>query len=158
MSDLLRMSFTVERRLAEALDALMARSGANNRSEFLRDLIRDRLVREEWQSDQEVVGTITLVYDHHRRGLTECLTALQHDFHDEILASTHVHLDRHICVEAILVKGRASQIRAVADRLQRPKGVLHCSLALATTGTALQDGFRESSPCGHDHGTDHTKD
>ncbi|GAB4241809.1 MAG: nickel-responsive transcriptional regulator NikR [Acidobacteriota bacterium] len=140
MGNLVRLSFTLEPELSQALDQLRERKGYGNRSEFLRDLIRAKLVEEEWAADAEVVGTVTVVYDHHRRGLSERLTELQHGFHDVILATTHIHLDRDICVEAVLVKGKASRVREIADRLGQPKGVLHCSLAVATTGAALKAG------------------
>lgn len=138
MGKLVRLSFSLEAELARALDDLLGRKGYGNRSEFLRDLIRGRLVEEEWADDAEVVGTITIVYDHHRPGLSEHLTELQHGYHDVILASTHIHLDRDICVEAVLVKGKATRVREIADVLGQPKGVLHSSMAAATTGKKLK--------------------
>lgn len=137
MSDLERLSFSLERPLLERLEKLQRDSRYTNRSEFLRDLIRSRLVEREWERDQEAVGTVTLVYDHHVRQLNEKLTALQHDHHDVILATTHVHLDHDRCVEVILVRGRASRIRAIADGLRRHKGVLHAELSMSSTGREL---------------------
>ncbi len=137
MGDLERLSFSLERPLLERLEGLRREAGYGNRSEFLRDMIRARLVERSWELDQEAVGAITLVYDHETRGLADKLVALQHDHHETILASTHVHLDHHHCVEVILLRGRAGRIRAVADRLLQHKGVLHGGLAMSATGTEL---------------------
>ena len=137
MPDLERLSFSLERPLLERLEQLRAEAGYGNRSEFLRDMIRGRLVDRAWESDEEAVGTITLVYDHHARRLNEKLTDLQHDHHEVILATTHVHLDHHHCVEVILVRGRAGRIRAVADALKKQKGVLHGGLSMSSTGKGL---------------------
>ncbi len=94
MSDVIRQSFSMENSLWEKVEELVKESGYTNRSEFLRDIIREKLVEREWQSKaREVVGTITLVYDHHARLLGEKLTDIQHDHHEAILATTHVHLD-----------------------------------------------------------------
>ncbi|HNX51335.1 MAG TPA: nickel-responsive transcriptional regulator NikR [Thermoanaerobaculaceae bacterium] len=137
MADLERLSFSIERPLLERLEKLREEAGYVNRSEFLRDMIRGRLVDRAWELDQEAVGTITLVYDHHARGLNEKLTDLQHDHHEVIMATTHVHLDHHHCVEVILVRGRAGQVRAIADGLQKQKGVLHGGLSMSSTGKEL---------------------
>ncbi|HPW54274.1 MAG: nickel-responsive transcriptional regulator NikR [Thermoanaerobaculaceae bacterium] len=137
MADLERLSISIERPLLERLEVLRKEAGYGNRSEFLRDMIRGRLVDRAWELDEEAIGTITLVYDHHTRGLGEKLTALQHDHHEVILATTHVHLDHHHCVEVILVRGRAAQIRAIADGLGKHKGVLHGGLSMSSTGKEL---------------------
>lgn len=138
MSDLVRLSFSLEKELFDRLGTLLEQSHYANRSEFIRDMIRDRLVREQWEANnEEAVGTISLVYDHHTRGLTEKLTELQHHHGNVILAVTHVHLDRHMCVEVILVKGLAASIRELANLLRREKGVLHGTLCLTTTGRDL---------------------
>lgn len=138
MSDLIRLSLSIERPLLERLEKLVKRSGYTNRSEFVRDMVRQRLVDREWEEDQEVVGTITLVYDHHAGGLTEKLTHAQHHHHHVILTTTHVHLDRDLCVEVILVKGRPREITGLADTLRQYKGVLHAGLSASTTGTHLR--------------------
>jgi CopG family nickel-responsive transcriptional regulator len=137
VADLERLSFSLERPLLERLEKLREEAGYGNRSEFLRDMIRGRLVDRAWELDEEAVGTITLVYDHHARGLNEKLTDLQHDHHEVILATTHCHLDHHHCVEVILVRGRAGRLRAIADGLQRQKGVLHGGLSMSATGKEL---------------------
>jgi CopG family nickel-responsive transcriptional regulator len=137
VGDLERLSFSLERPLLERLESLRGEAGYANRSEFLRDLIRSRLVERSWEIDKEAVGAITLVYDHHVRGLHARLTDLQHDHHGSILATTHVHLDHRHCVEVILMRGRAGAIRAVADALRRQKGVLHGGLSMSSTGGEL---------------------
>ncbi len=130
-SDLVRTSISLEKELFDQLEALVARSEYSNRSEFLRDLIRARLVQESWDSNRQVVGTITLVYDHHKRQLADRLTHLQHHFHNVVQATVHIHLDADLCAEAILVKGQAKVIQELANLLQREKGVLHSELGIA---------------------------
>ncbi|MCF7855501.1 MAG: nickel-responsive transcriptional regulator NikR [Candidatus Pacebacteria bacterium] len=137
MSDLVRLSFSIEKPLYAQLEKMVAESAYENRSEFIRDLIRNRLVTEEWDADKEVVGTITLIYDHHRRMLSERLTDLQHHHHEAILASTHVHLDPHMCAEVIIVKGNAGLVKRIADELRQQKGVLHAELSVGSTGEHL---------------------
>jgi CopG family nickel-responsive transcriptional regulator len=137
MADVTRLSFSIERSLEEKLEELVVRNGYGNRSEFIRDLIRDRLVEREWTENGEAVGTITLVYNHHARGVGEKLTELQHHHHDVVLASTHVHLDHQLCAEVIICRGKSSDIQAIAARLRRQKGVLHGALSMSSTGTTL---------------------
>lgn len=137
MAELARVSFSLEQPLLERLEALRQEAGYANRSEFLRDLIRQRLVERTWERNEEVVGTITLLYDHHKRNLSEKLTSLQHDHPGLILATTHVHLDRHLCLEVVLVRGNAFEIRNIADTLRRHKGVLHSHLSMSSTGREL---------------------
>ena len=137
MSDLVRMSVSIERPLFDRLERLVADSDYINRSEFVRDLIRNYLVEEEWNTNKVLLGTIWLLYDHHARGLSEKLTRQQHHFPGTVLATTHVHLDEHLCAEMIMVRGRGKKIKALAGRLQREKGVLHAKLATGTTGKDL---------------------
>jgi CopG family nickel-responsive transcriptional regulator len=138
MSQLSRFSISIENGLFKRLERLVRKGGYANRSEFIRDLLRERLVEEEWEADKEVVGTITLVYDHETRELSKKLTRLQHHHHDLVLASTHVHLDRHMCAEMVLLKGRAGEIEELANLLRQQKGVLHAGLSLSTTGKDLE--------------------
>jgi CopG family nickel-responsive transcriptional regulator len=138
LSDLVRLSFSIDRSLADKLDRLCGGSGYENRSEFIRDLIRARLVEEEWRSDHEAVGAITLVFDHHAHGLNERLTDLQHDHHEVILASTHVHLDHDLCAEVVLCRGPATRLKAIADGLRQHRGVLHAALSMSSTGRELR--------------------
>ncbi len=138
MADLMRVSFTIERRLYEELERLLATTEYGNRSEFIRDLVRERIVRDSWRRNEEAVGTITMVYNHHQRDLSGALTSLQHEHHDAILVTTHVHLTHDLCVETIIVRGHAQSIEKLADELRRNKGVLHVAVSMSSTGQRLK--------------------
>ena len=137
MAEVVRLSFSIDEILERKLEDLVARSGYTNRSEFIRDMIRDRLVEQQWAQGREAVGAITLVYEHDARGLHDRLVELQHEHHDLILASTHVHLDRHRCAEMVLARGPGETIRQIADLLRQQKGVLHGTLSMSSTGEEL---------------------
>ena len=137
MTELARLSFSIEKPLLEQLERLRKDSKYANRSEFIRDMIRQQLVGRQWQDDRETLGTVTLLYNHHLHKLSEKLTDLQHHHHQTILVSTHVHMNKHLCAEVLLVKGRASQIRRLANLLRQQKGVLHAALSLSSTGKSL---------------------
>lgn len=137
MPRLVRMSFSIEEPLYRRLSKLVKDAGYTNRSKFVRDLIRERLVAGEWREDHECLGTITLVYNHHLRRIGEKLTKVQHHHHEQVLAATHVHLDRELCAEVVIVKGKASEIRHLADELKRQEGVLHATLSTSTTGERM---------------------
>ena len=137
MTDLARLSFSIEKPLLVQLERLIKTSKYANRSEFIRDMIRQQLVGRQWKDDRETLGTVTLLYNHHLHKLSEKLTDLQHHHHQHILVSTHVHLDKHLCAEVLLVKGRASQIKQLADELRQQKGVLHAALSISSTGESL---------------------
>ena len=133
-----RFGISIENPLLTKFDDLIKRKGYSNRSEAIRDLIRDSLVAEEWESSTaETVGTITIVYSHETRELTDVLTDLQHHYHESIVSTMHIHLDAHNCLEAIVVKGKADDIRKIADKLIGTKGVKHGKLTAATTGERL---------------------
>ncbi len=138
MTKLIRFGISMNEDLLEKFDKIIDRKGYGNRSEAIRDLIRDELVEKEWQSeDEEVAGTITLVYDHHVKGLSHLLLETQHDYHDLILTSTHVHLDHNNCLEVLIVKGRASEAKKTAEKLISIKGVKHGKLTITSTGRNL---------------------
>lgn len=137
MSELIRLSLSIENALFEKFEKLVEKHKYANRSEFIRDMIRDRLVTEEWQGEHEVLGTITLIYDHHKRELSEKLTDLQHHHHNMVLASTHLHLTKDICAEMIMLKGRADSVNELTDKLRQQRGVLHASLTMSSTGINL---------------------
>lgn len=138
MSELARFTVSIERSLFDKLERQVNDSDYRNRSEFVRDLIRNHMVEREWQTDKVLLGTISLLYDHHARGLTERLTEEQHHFSGTVLATTHVHLDEHLCAEMIMVRGKGKDIKALTDRLQREKGVLRAKLATGSTGQSLR--------------------
>ncbi len=139
MTELVRFGISMNEQLLQAFDKKIVSQGYVNRSEAVRDLIRNKLVELEWEDEsQEVAGTITLVYDHHVRGLSNQLTEMQHDCHDMILSTTHVHLDHNNCLEVLVIKGPAGQARLVADKLIGVKGVKHGQLSITSTGTQLK--------------------
>lgn len=139
MTELVRFGVSMNEQLLKMFDKKIVARGYANRSEAVRDLIRNRLVEMEWEDEnQEVAGTITLVYDHHVRGLSHLLTELQHNWHELFLTTTHVHLDHHNCLEVLVIKGPAGKVREVADRLVGVKGVKHGQLTITSTGQALK--------------------
>jgi CopG family nickel-responsive transcriptional regulator len=126
MADLSRIGVAIDSELLEQFDNLIAKRGYTNRSEAFRDLIRNELVQETWQaSDSLVFGTVTLVYDHHVRQLTDKLTELQHGYFLNIVANMHVHLDHHNCLEVILIRGKSADVQTLANKLIAMKGVKH---------------------------------
>lgn len=138
MSDLERYTVTIPGDLFRAFDQRNKRKGYKNRSEALRDLIREALVKEEWANPNErVAATVTLVYDHHTHALAEKITEAQHDFGDLVVSTLHVHLDHHNCLEVIVLRGPARQIQSLADALDTIKGVKHSQLTLTTEGKGL---------------------
>jgi CopG family nickel-responsive transcriptional regulator len=139
MSGLSRIGVAIDTSLLEKFDRLISERGYTNRSEAFRDLIRDDLVRKDAESpDSQVIGTVTLVYDHHVRLLQEKLTAIQHDHHHSILSTLHVHLDHDNCLEVLVVRGRSEEVRKVADVLISTKGVKHGRLVITTTGAGFK--------------------
>ena len=128
----------IDSSLLQKFDQLIEERGYANRSEAFRDLIRGELVQKSWASpDADVVGTVTLVYDHHVRMLNEKLTDMQHEHHRNILSTMHVHLDHDNCLEVLVVKGKAGSVQKIADGLISTKGVKHGYLTLTTTGAEL---------------------
>jgi CopG family nickel-responsive transcriptional regulator len=125
--------------LLKKFDRLISRKGYENRSEALRDLIRESLVQEEWEEGKkETVGTIAIVYSHHTRELSRTLTDMQHRYYRSILSSLHIHLDEHNCLEVLVVRGKGEDIKKISDRLIGTKGVKHGRLSLTTTGKNLE--------------------
>ncbi len=138
MTDLTRFGISIDERLLQRFDGLIADKGYVNRSEAIRDLIRAALVEEEWAGgDEQTVGTVTLVYDHHTRDLADKLTDQQHSHHDAIVSALHVHLDAHHCLEVVVVRGKAREVKRLADELIGTKGVKHGKLVTSTTGKDL---------------------
>jgi CopG family nickel-responsive transcriptional regulator len=139
MGQLSRIGVAIDSELLDQFDRLIAQRGYTNRSEAFRDLIRDELVEKTWESPHSnVVGTVTLVYDHHVRLLNEKLTDLQHDYHRSILSTLHVHLDYDNCLEVLVVRGKAGEVQRIADVLISTKGVKHGRLTITTSGAELR--------------------
>ena len=135
MDDVVRFGVSMDSRLLKQFDKNINQKGYANRSEAIRDLIRNNLVEEEWKvGTGETVGTVTIIYNHHKRELTDTLTNIQHKYHASMISTMHVHLDSHNCLEVLVVKGKAREIKIIADRLIGTKGVIHGKLTTATLG------------------------
>ncbi len=137
MSKLVRFGVSLEKELLERFDRRIREKHYPNRSEAFRDLIREDLVKKEWVEGKDVAGAITLVYDHHRRELVNKLIDIQHDFHELIVSSQHIHMDESNCLEIIAVKGNPKRIEELAYKMKSTKGVKHGSLVMASTGKGL---------------------
>lgn len=138
MPGLIRFGISMEKELLERLDEEIVKRGYPNRSEAIRDLIRNQLVELDWsQDDEEVAGTITLIYNHHVRGLSDLLLELQHQHHRMIVSVMHVHLEHDHCLEVMVLKGRASEAKELSSRLIGVKGVKHGKLTITSTGEKL---------------------
>jgi CopG family transcriptional regulator, nickel-responsive regulator len=141
MSDLRRFGIAIEGELLEKFDHLMEQRGYTNRSEAFRDLARAELLKASAQKpNAAVVGTVTIVYDHHVRLLSEKLTELQHQHHKCVVSSLHVHLDHDHCLEVIVLRGKARDVQRIADNLIATKGVTHGRLIVAAAGAAHAHG------------------
>jgi len=139
MSNLTRIGVALDADLLDKFDALIHERGYENRSEAFRDLIRNELVEASWKSpDTEVVGSVTLVYDHHVRLLHEKLLDLQHDAQEAILSTLHVHLDHDNCLEVLLIKGPAAKVQRLANAIISTKGVKHGRLTISSIGKDLK--------------------
>jgi CopG family nickel-responsive transcriptional regulator len=138
MPELVRFGISADARLLKTFDALIADKGYVNRSEAVRDLIRNALVEEQWAvGEAESVGTVTLVYDHHSTDLSDKLTEHQHSHHQEIVSSLHIHLDAHHCLEVVVLRGRAREIARLANELIGTRGVKHGKFVASTTGDGI---------------------
>ena len=132
-----RFGVSMDDLLLGKLDTFIKRKGYANRSEAIRDFVRENLVEEEWETGKPVVGTVTLIYDHDALELPKKLTDLQHHFHKEVISTTHIHLDEHNCLEILALKGKGEKVKEIADRLIAAKGVKHGKLVMTTTGRGL---------------------
>ena len=138
MSTVERFGVSMEDELLTRFDAMVQTRGYQSRSEAIRDLVRQELVKDEWADpNADVVGTITIVYEHHEHELSNVLTDLQHRYHEFILCSTHIHLDENNCLEVIIVRGSSSRVKYIANTLISTRGVKHGQLVSTTTGTRL---------------------
>ncbi len=137
MRKTIRFGVSLDHHLLENFDRIIRKKNYSSRSEALRDLIRQHLVEREWEEGKEVLGTLTLVYDHDVRELGEVLAHLQHRYNKMIKSTLHVHLDHHNCLEVLVVHGRSEQVQRLADRLIGTKGVKHGRLSMTTAGRDL---------------------
>ncbi|MDD5724023.1 MAG: nickel-responsive transcriptional regulator NikR [Syntrophales bacterium] len=137
MSELVRFGVSLEKKLLDIFDDLIRRRKYTNRSEAIRDMIRQELVKKTWEADGNVAGAVTFIYDHHERELMNKITDLQHDHQDVIISAQHIHLDHSNCLEIVAVRGRAKNVLKLADLLKAIKGVQHCTLSMAGTGEVV---------------------
>jgi CopG family transcriptional regulator, nickel-responsive regulator len=137
MKRTIRFGVSLDHHLLERFDRFIQDKHYVNRSEAIRDLIRNQLVEEEWTFGDKVVGTITIVYDHDVRELGETLAHLQHQYHKAVKSTLHVHLDERNCMEVLVVVGKGPEVKTIADRLIGTRGVKHGKLTMTTTGKAL---------------------
>jgi CopG family nickel-responsive transcriptional regulator len=134
MSKLVRFGVSLDEDLLDQFDRLIRQRKYTNRSEAIRDLIREELVKKEWTENREVTGAITLVYDHHARQLVNKVIDIQHDCHTCILSTQHIHLDHHNCFEIVVTRGKSKDIEALFQKLKAVKNVKHAGFMMATRG------------------------
>ena len=152
MGVLSRIGIALDSDLLKRFDRSIARRGYTNRSEAFRDLIRDRLVTEQTAApDATVVGTVTLIYDHHSHGVSEKLTEVQHQNHDLVVSTSHAHLDHESCLEVLIVHGKSARVEQFADRLIGLKGVQHGRLVMTVPAHQIEPAHSHT----HDHGHRH---
>ncbi len=132
MTDVARIGVSLEGALLTRFDRLLEDRGIKNRSEALRDLVREHLVAAELADEADAVGSVTIIYDHRKRALSSGLTAEQHSHAHHVISAMHVHLDEAYCLEVIVLRGVLAEIRRIADRLIGQKGVLHGKLVVTS--------------------------
>jgi len=136
MAQLSRIGVSLDADLLERFDRFIAEKGYDNRSEAFRDLIRDQLVGTAVvASNAPVVGSVTLIYDHHARLLPEKLADLQHEHHDVVISTLHAHLNHDTCLEVVLLQGQSGDVQQLADKLISTKGVRHGRLVMSSPDT-----------------------
>jgi len=138
MSELFRFGVSLEKALLDKFDQLIKKKNCANRSEAFRDLIRQELIKEEWQGGKEIAGAVILIYDHHKRELVNKLTDIQHGHQTIIISTQHIHLDHNNCLEIIAVKGTPKEAKELADTLTSVKGVKHGTLSMSSTGKGIE--------------------
>jgi len=134
---LTRFSISLDEDLVRQFDEKIEEDGCPTRSKAVGDLIRASLVQTEWATGEEIAGSIVMVFDHHKPDLSKRLTAIQHDYHETILSTQHIHLDHDNCLETVMVRGRPEVVNELLRRLKAVKGLKHVSLAATTTGRRL---------------------
>lgn len=138
MAGLFRFGVSLDKSLLDKFDLYIRERNYSNRSEAFRDLIRQELIKKEWNEGDDVAGAITLIYDHHRRDLLNKITDLQHDFQKVIISTQHIHLDHDNCLEIVAVRGKPTDVIRLADMLKSIKGVKHGTLNMSSTGKHIE--------------------
>lgn len=143
MSDLVRFGVSLEKDLLNDFDKHISEKGYQNRSEAIRDLIREKLVEKEWEAsgdddDGGRMAVLTIVYDHHQADLTKTLTDIQHKSHGVVYSTLHIHLDHDNCLEILVLKGKVEDIQHLGDKIISTRGVRHGKMIFTTTGKGLK--------------------
>lgn len=138
MSSLFRFGISLPKDLLDKFDRLIREKNYTNRSEAFRDLIREELIKKQWQEGKEIAGAIILIYDHHKRELLNKITDVQHDFQMIIISTQHIHLDHNNCLEIIALKGSPKEAQRLSDTLKSIKGVKHATLSMSSTGKEIE--------------------
>ncbi len=131
-TELERFGVSIPKDLLKDFDKIISEKGYENRSEAIRDMMRDEIIAKSVNSNEDVVGTLTLVYDHHKKDLSEKLTHLQHDHYSDIVSTLHVHLDHDNCMEVLVIKGKSKKVQEFSDKIVSTKGVKHGKLAMTS--------------------------
>lgn len=134
MGGIVRFGVSIEKKLLEKFDEYIKLENYPTRSKAIGDLIRESLIKKEWLKGGEVVGVITLVYNHHKREIVDKLTDIQHDFNNIVISTLHIHLDHDNCLEIVAVRGKVNEIEKLSNLLKGTKGVKHSSMIITTTG------------------------
>lgn len=138
MADLSRIGISLEKNLLNKFDQFMKERNYANRSEAFRDLIRQELIKKEWQQGKEIAGAIILIYNHHKRELLNKITDIQHDFQKLIISTQHIHLDHDNCLEIVAVRGSSKDVQKLANTLKSIKGIKHGTLSMSSTGKSIE--------------------
>lgn len=134
MPKVTRVTVSIDEPLLEQFEQYLNANGYPSRSEGIKSIMRKALVEDQWATDAEVAAAVTIVYDHHKPGVMQRLTEVQHDFGDMVICTQHVHLDHHNCMEVLILKGKSAQIKSLFNSLKAIKGLKHSSLSASTTG------------------------
>jgi len=137
MSHLRRIGVSLDKGLLDQFDRLIREKRYSIRSEAIRDLIRQELVKKQWQEGKEIAGAITLIYNHHQRELLNKIIDTQHDFQSVIISTQHIHLDHDDCLEIVAIRGNPKKAQQLADTLKAIKGVRHTTLSMSSTGRGI---------------------
>ncbi len=137
MSQLRRIGVSLDKGLLESFDRLIKEKKYSIRSEAIRDLIRQELIKKQWEEGKEVAGAITLIYNHHQRELLNKITETQHRFQSVIISTQHIHLDHDDCLEIVAIRGSPAKAQQLADTLKAIKGVRHATLSMSSTGKGI---------------------
>jgi CopG family transcriptional regulator, nickel-responsive regulator len=136
--NIVRFGVSIDEKLLAKFDTHISDKGYVNRSEAIRDLIRDMLVTHQIENPEaESFGTLTIIYNHHHGEISDRLNHVQHDYFQNIVSTTHIHLDSHSCLEVLILKGKAGQLKSLADMILSIKNVKHGKFVIASTETDL---------------------